>query len=210
MKDLPNSVALLVDLVGSRQSPRSQVHAALLTAIEETNRRVAPLDPLRVTISDEMQGVYRGLGEAIHASHVLRNRLFGIADLRFGIGGGEVRIIDDERGIQDGSAWWLAREAIDHVEKLASQPGYASARTAIRDSRAAATPQADAFARLVDSSLHRLREGSRRSLVGLLEGVDNATVAAEEKVSPSANSQRVNSGELRVLAEAMQALHALP
>lgn len=210
MKDSPYLVALLVDLVGSRRSDRSRLHDVLLAAIDETNRRVQSADLLRVTVSDEMQGLYRTMGDAIRASHILRNLTFGSADLRFGIGGGEVSIIDAERGIQDGSAWWLAREAIDAVETLATQPGYTSARTGIRDSRPEASPLTEATARLVDSSLARLREGSRRSLIGLLDGLDNATVAEREKISASANSQRVTSGELRVLAEAMQALHQLP
>lgn len=210
MKDLPNAVAVLGDIVDSRRSARRGVHNALLTALEQTNHHTRSTQPLHVTVGDELQGIYPSMGAALAATHQLRNRLFGIADLRFGIGGGEVRIIDQERDIQDGSAWWLAREALDETKESSTRPGFTSLRTGIRDSRPQANPLAEPMARLADSTLARLRDGSRRSLIGLLDGLDNAEVATAEGISASANSQRVNTGELRVLADALQALHTLP
>lgn len=62
----------------------------------------------------------------------------------------------------------------------------------------------------MDAHLASLRDGSRRSLIGLLAGRDNAEVARAEGISPSANSQRVNSGALRPLADAIEALRLLP
>lgn len=210
MKDLPNAVALLGDIVDSRHSPRRALHNALLTALGHANARVPATQPLHATVGDELQGIYPTMGAALAASHELRNRLFGTADVRFGIGGGEVRIIDRERDIQDGSAWWLAREALDETKESSTRPGFTSLRTGIRDSRPEANPLAEPMARMADSTLARLRDGSRRSLIGLLDGLDNAEVAAAEDISASANSQRVNTGELRVLADALQALHILP
>lgn len=210
VKVLPESVSLLGDLVASRSTEREQVHEVLLAAIAATNRLVPALDPLRVTVGDEVQGVYATLGGALRAALHLRNELFGTADMRFGIGGGDVRIIDKKRGIQDGSAWWLAREAIDFAEELAGQPGYAGVRTAIRDERSVVLPPADAMVRLVDAHISGLREGARRSLIGLLKGLDNAEVAQSEGISQSANSQRVQNNDLRVLADTITALHGLP
>lgn len=209
MKAETECVALLVDVVGSRSSQRSSLHSRLLAAADTTNERVPALDDLRVTVGDELQGVYPSLGDAIRASHTFRNLLHPDADVWVGLGGGIVEVIDADRGIQDGSAWWNARESLDFVKQLADEPGHASARTAVRDDRAAATPCVDASLRLVDAHLASLRDGSRRSLIGLLDGQDNATVAAAEGISPSANSQRVNSGGLRPLADAIQALHTL-
>lgn len=210
MKELSECVALLGDLVGSRSTARPQVHAALLTSIDHTNASVPHLHPLRVTVGDEVQGVYGSMGDALRASMVLRNALFATADMRFGIGGGDVRVIDEDRGIQDGNAWWLAREAIDFVEDLAAQPGYGGTRTAIRDQRTHALPTTDALVRLVDAQVSGLRGGARRSLIGMLAGLDNAEVARKEGISDSANSQRVRNNELRVLADAIAALHVLP
>lgn len=210
IKVLPESVAVLGDLVSSRSTKRRKVHEALLTAIEATNAQVPHHDPLRVTVGDEIQGVYATLGQALRAALLLRDELFTMADLRFGMGGGDVRIIDEDRGIQDGNAWWLAREAINFAEQLAAHPGHAGVRTAIRDQRSVAVPAADAMARLVDAHISGLRDGARRSLIGLLKGLDNSEVARSEGISPSANSQRVHNNHLRVLADAIQALQQLP
>lgn len=210
MKEYSNCVALLGDLVDSRVGDRGRSHSAVLAAIDATNAAVVAVDPLRVTVGDELQGIYASLGDAFRACWHLRAELLGIADLRFGLGGGDVRVIDAGRGIQDGSAWYLAREAITWVEELSSDPGYRSVRSAVRDERAAATPSADALLRLVEATVAGLRPGTRRSLHGLVEGLDNATVAQREGISASANSQRVNSNGLRVLADAVAALGALP
>ncbi len=210
MKVLSDSVALLGDLVASREAQRPRVHEELLHAIDETNRRVPSLDSVRVTVGDEVQGVYASMGHALQAALVLRDELFGTADMRFGIGGGDVRIIDGDRGIQDGNAWWLARDAIDFVETLSRQSGYEGVRTAIRDERPAAIPAADAISRLVDVHLASLRDGARRSLIGLLRGLDNTDVAEAEGISPSANTQRVKNNDLQALADAILALHTLP
>ena len=196
--------------MASRATQRSDVHESLLTALRSVNERSSPLDPLRVTVGDEVQGVYSTMGDALAASLTLRNELFGTADMRFGLGGGDVRVIDQERGIQDGNAWWLAREAIDFVEDLAEQPGYGGARTAIRDQRSAALPHGDALVRLVDVHVFGLRAGARRSLIGMLDGRDNAEVARLEGITESANSQRVRNNQLRVLADAIAALGELP
>lgn len=210
MKVMSDCVALLGDLVASRSAARADVHDALLRTIERATSCVPSLDPLRVTVGDEVQGVYATLGDALRAAFLVRSELFPTADMRFGIGGGDVRVIDAERGIQDGNAWWLARDAINFVEELAQQPGYAGVRTAVRDHRATAPPAADAMVRLVDVHIHALRDGARRSLNGLLTGLDNAAVAQSEGITESANSQRVGNNNLRVLADAIHALELLP
>lgn len=210
VKTYPDCVALLADVVGSRLGDRVASHRRVLGAIDVVNDAVEALDPLRVTVGDELQGVYASLGDALRARHALGAELAGAVDLRFGLGGGEVRVVDAERGIQDGSAWWLAREAIGWVEDLARDPGYRHVRTAVRDDRPAAVPGIDALVRLVDASTARLRGGTRRSLAGLLAGLDNHEVAAREGISASANSQRVTNNDLRVIADAITALGRLP
>lgn len=210
VKNLPNVVGLLGDIVNSRTSDRARTHRELLAALDPINATVPHLEPLRVTVGDEVQGVYATLGDALFATTLLRDLLFGTSELRFGLGGGNVGIIDADRGIQDGSAWSLAREAIDFVEELSRQSGYSGVRTAIRDERPAAVQSTDALVRLVDTHLAALRAGTRRSLIGLLAGRDNAEVATAEKISASANTQRVQNNGLRPLADAIRALHTLP
>ncbi|HMT87461.1 MAG TPA: SatD family protein [Arachnia sp.] len=207
---MPSVVAVLLDVVSSRRSDRALQHQALLSAIADVNEAIPPLDPLRPTVGDEFQGLYATLGAALAATIRLRLLAAPHADLRAGIGGGEVRIIDEDRGIQDGTAWWLARAAIDAAELLASRPGYHGARTAIRDERSVAVPHADGLIRLVDSALGGLRPGVATTLLGLLDGQDNAEVARRQAISPSANSQRIANNDLRILADAITTLGELP
>ena len=203
-------VALLVDIVGSRSSSRRDLHSDVVRAVAATNDAVAALHPLRLTVGDELQGVYPTLGAALAASYSLRLGLAPRWDARFGIGGGEVTVIDEGLGIQDGPGWWLAREAIDWVRTQATKPGYESVRTAVRDGRPSAPQSTDAVARLVDVHLARLKRGALGTLRGLLEGLDNAAIAGREGISESANSQRVRNNDLRPLMDAMRALSHLP
>lgn len=209
VKKFTSCAALLIDQVESRHTNRSAIHPRILEAIESTNQEVTPLDPLRVTVGDEIQAIYATLGDALRASHFIRAELFDEIELRFGIGVGEVEIIDAKRGIQDGSAWWRAREAINEIEQLAAEPGTAGLRTGILDERANTNPLTVAAARLVDTQLFRLRAGAREALRSLLTGLDNQTSAKLAGISPSANSQRIINNDLRTLADAIQALGRL-
>lgn len=210
MKVIPECVALLGDVVQSRTSDRATVHTATVAAIEQMERRHPALDPLRVTVGDELQGVYATLGQAITACYGLRDELLGIAEVRCGLGGGEVRIIDAERGIQDGQAWWQAREAIELAEALAQRPGHRSSRTALIDTRGCANPIADSALRVIDSQLAGLSPGARRSWAHLRSGLDNAAAAQLEGITPSANSQRINDNGLRPLVALLDSLVMLP
>lgn len=203
-------VALLVDVVASRSGDRRALHRTLLSAAEATNARWPGEQPLHPTVADEMQGVYPTLGAALGAAFTLRLILLPQRDVRCGLGGGEVTVIDPDLDIQDGAGWWLARDAIDWVAGQAQRKGYASARTAIRDERPVAIPQADALVRLVDSRLAQLSDAALGTLAGLWAGLDNAAIAQREGITASANSQRVLGNDLRPLVEAMAALSTLP
>lgn len=202
--------ALLVDLVSSRSGERGRLHEAVLAATDAVNDAVEAIDPLHPTVGDELQGVYPGVGAALAASFTLRLALAPEHQARFGIGVGELRVIDRARGIQDGSAWWRAREAIEWVEAQADRKGHASARTCIRDGRDDACQVIDPCVRLIDADLARLRGGAIRTLAGMWEGLDNNAIAERESISSSANSQRIIGNDLRPLLDAMTALTLLP
>lgn len=210
IKEYPSSIGLLGDIVASRHSDRKAAHASLLSAIEETNTRVCALHPLRVTVGDEFQGVYRSLGDALNASYELRNLLYPGLDIRFGLGGGDIQIIDETLGIQDGSGWHLAREAIEEAWRLGNSAATAGIRTSIRDERGIANGLAEASAQLIDACLYALGDGPRRSLRAIYDGLDNQSSAKLLGVSPSANSQRVITNNLRPLARLMKEMTKLP
>lgn len=203
VKDLSNVAALLFDVVGSRGSSRARRHEALLSAVEATNRRVPATEDLRFTVGDELQGIYPTVGEALRAAYTLRLEVAPLVELRAGIGVGEVTIIDAERGIQDGSAWWNARQAVDSVRERASDPGHRGARTAIIG---ADNTLIHATVGLIDAHLARLRDSTVGTLRGMLEGLSNGEIAQRESISESANSQRVINNDLRPLADAIRAV----
>lgn len=217
-------VALLGDLVASRDtSDRVGLHARVRDALEAANAVTAPLDPLRVTVGDEFQGVFATLGAALGAAYRVRLALVGVTDVRFGVGRGEVVVVDAERNIQDGAAWWAARAAIDEVEGRA-RGARAGLRTGIapvagepgRDAdvspalSAAVTAAVSAAVTAVDGLLAGLDPASARILALLVDGHPQSMAAAELGITASAVSQRVARGQLAVAADAIARLESLP
>jgi hypothetical protein len=192
-------VAVIADLVGSREHPdRRAVQRALVAGLDEVNAQVPAVQPLRPTVGDESQGVYARLPDALAATLLLRLVLGPGLDCRFGIGAGWYETVGDPDGalIQDGSAWWSAREAI--VEAKDRESGrHATLRTWVAGEDAAV---ANAYLLARDHLVAEMSPRSRRLLVGLLRGRTQTALAGEEGISPSAVSQNLRkSGALAVL-----------
>lgn len=201
--------ALLGDLVRSRSADdRASLHAGLSGVLAATNEQVAPLHRLRVTVGDEFQGVYDTVGAALVASYRIRLGLIGLSDVRFGIGVGGVAVVDADAGIQDGSAWWAAREAIQEVEQRADRPTHACLRTMVLTAPEVQPVSAELPVALagLDVLLGRLDDRSRRILAGFVDGRPQRAIADDEGVSPSAVSQRVRRDALEIAAECIDRL----
>ena len=133
MNPLASPCVVIGDLVGSRSVPdRREVHRVLEKALVAVNALVPAMTELRVTAGDEFQGSYRTLGAAIDAALRVRLELLPSLDARFGIGRGEVLILDADRGIEDGPGWWAARAAIEQVEDRAVRAPLRALRTAFQ------------------------------------------------------------------------------
>jgi hypothetical protein len=196
---------LIGDIVGSRQTAdRSGLHQRVAAALDA----VAPgaTEAPTFTVGDEFQGSYPTVGAAIDAALSVRLDIAPEFDVRFGIGWGEVTILDPDTGIQDGPGWWSAREAIEWTAGAQQQPGLAHLRTAYR--RAGADgPDPDAVnAALMcrDHLLGSVDARSLRLLRGLLEHKTKKELAEMEGISASAVSQRTarDGLDLLVLASA--------
>lgn len=201
-------MALLGDIVRSREvADRADLHARVMDALAAANARHNPLDPLRVTVGDEFQGVFATMGSALAASHTVRLALAGGADVRFGLGRGTVRVIDAASNVQDGSAWWAARAAIEAVEARAH-----GARRALRTGVAVGegepepTPELLTAVETVDALLAGLDDAGRAILTTLLAGRPQSDAATSLGISRSAVSQRVARGSLAILADALARL----
>lgn len=198
---------LVGDVVRSRDVPdRRALHAALREALETVNDELAEeiVDPVRITVGDEFQGRFAGVGAAVHASLLLRLALLPLADVRFGLGWGEVTVLDAD-GTQDGPGWWAARDAIEWVAEAQGQAALGKVRTAYRmaeGSDGPGEPAVNAALQCRDHLLGSLDDRSRRILGGLMRARTQVEIAAAEDISASAVSQRVRRDGLGVLVSA--------
>jgi hypothetical protein len=201
---------LIGDVIGSRQAvDRNALHRRLADALAGISD--GAIDPPGFTAGDEFQGAYPTVGAAIDAALMLRLTVSPEVDVRFGVGWGEVTMLDAATGIQDGPGWWAAREAIEWTAAAQRQPGLALVRTSFRR-RADAGPAEEAInAALIcrDHLIGSLDERSLRILKGLMNHQTKKQLAAEEDISASAVSQRAGRDGLDLIVLASQYLRAV-
>ncbi len=213
LKSHPSPCVLIGDLVGSRgAADRAALHARLETTLEAVAAAVPALTALRVTAGDEFQGSYPTLGDALDAALRVRLALLPGADARFGVGRGEVTVLDAPRGIEDGPGWWAARAAIEHAAELGARSATRHTRTAYRASAqdpAEAAVNAALLCR--DHLVGSLSTRSLRLLRGLMDPqTTQAELAEGEGISASAVSQRVRTDGIAAVLEAQELLRTLP
>ena len=208
----PAVYALLGDVVGSRRAGNRRVlHEHLGAALRQVEQVVPALEPLTTTVSDEFQGVYADVGSAVLASLLVRLHTLPQVDVRCGIGRGLVQVIDHGHvpPLQDGSAWWAARDAVEEAERRAASAGTRSCRTWYvedpdRPSGAAATILATLVLR--DELVSRLDARPLRVLLGVMSDLTQTMVAEQEGITQSAVSQLVARESLGAIREAHEIL----
>lgn len=186
---------LIGDVVGSRRSAdRSRLQERLLSVLDQISRKLD--SPLAVTLGDEFQGRYASLEEALRASWYLHLGTIGIAELRVGIGWGEILVEPDPGSPfgQDGPAWWRARDAIERVDS--SHP----ARTLV-----ATDTEWDellnAFLTLRDAHLEQLDAADAAIISALEAGETQRAVAERLGIHESSVSRRIHRHHLGMLRE---------
>jgi hypothetical protein len=219
MKPDASLCVLIGDIVASRVSAdRRAVHDAVVAALATTEAVVPSVRGLRITVGDEFQGGYRTLGAALDAALRVRLALLPDVDVRIGVGRGTVTVLDAERGIEDGPAWWAARAAVEWVEATAERSPTRTLRTGYRaegvdggsaDDGAEAAVNAALLCR--DHLVGSLSDRSLRLLEGLMHpDTTQAELAEREGVSASAVSQRVRADGIGAVLAAHELLRALP
>jgi hypothetical protein len=215
MKPQPSGAvaALIGDVVRSRAAAdRAALHEDLSGLLDEANRILQPVVPLRVTVGDEYQGCFATLGEALHATLWLSLHLAPRVGVRHGVGWGQVAVLADAPRVEDGPGWWAAREAIVAVKAEARRAVSRHLRTAYRRTeegvgRDGPEPNAVNAALICrDQMVGSVSERSLRLLRGTLAGRTQAELAEEEGISPSAVSQRVRNDGLAVIVAADELL----
>lgn len=189
-------VAVIADIVGSRALPdRDAAQEGILQAWDRSAERVPAVRPGWASVGDEFQALYATWQEALRAT--LRVSLLlpaGVA-LRYGLGSGERRAVAGG-SVEDGTAWYRAREAVELAE--GRRDGLS---TAFRAEDPQLTLAVDAQLLLRDHVVGRLRAREARLAALLLAGATQEEAARAERITQSAVSQAVaRSGIHQLLA----------
>lgn len=165
------------------------------------------VDAPAFTVGDEFQGSYPTVGEAIDAALKIRLAVAPGIDVRFGIGWGEVTVLDER--IQDGPGWWAARDAIEQTASTQRQPGLANVRTTFCAGSRSDVEAINAALMCRDHLLGSLDDRSLRILKGLMNNQPKKDIAEAEGISPSAVSQRAGRDGLDLIVAASEHLRSL-
>jgi hypothetical protein len=206
-------IAVIVDLVGSRRQPdRATAQQQLEAALAEVNAAVPATQPMAPTIGDESQGAYADLGAALHAALLLRLCLPPPLDCRVGLGAGTWQIVgrSDYGPMQDGPAWWAARDAIVEA-KSREVRRHKSLRSwyVVADGQAELYPPAGLTNALLlcrDEIVSGMNDRTRRLTLGLLGGRTQVELAQSEGISQSAVSQNLQRGGAFALLGSAEAI----
>jgi hypothetical protein len=214
------ATTLIGDLIGSRGSAdRRRLHRRFADVLDRVNTELRPPTPVRMQVGDEYQGVFATLGDALHASLLVRLALLPDADVRHGIGRGPVEVLSEDPRVEDGPGWWAARAAIERVEGAEGRPAERSLRTAYvatsdpaeRDDAVRAEEAAvNAALVLRDHLVGGLSPRSVSVLRGLLDGASQRDLAEALGISPSAVSQRVRGDGLGAVIAAHELTRGMP
>lgn len=198
---------LIGDIVDSRRFPqRQELHDRLSATLQTL--RVPAIESPAITVGDELQGVYRTVGDALDAGFRLRLALLPDIDVRCGIGWGSVTLLDHDTGVQDGPGWWAARAAIDTAKEMARAAAFRVIRTAYRaySVEGPSEPAVTAALHCRDHLVGSLDNRSLTILRGLMADQTQHEIATSMGISPSAVSQRVRRDGLAVVVAAQHAL----
>lgn len=193
------AVALIADIIDSRHlADRPAAQQQIHEAFDRAHRSVPAVQDAWATVGDEFQAVYASWQDAARAALRVAVSLPEDVVLRYGLGEGEVRMV--ERGptgdIHEGTAWYRAREAVEEAGGRPQGPA-----TAYRGADAQLTAAVNGQLLVRDHVIGRLKARERRILAHLLEGQTQVEAAQREGITQSAVSQAVHrSGGAHLLA----------
>lgn len=201
------SIAVVADISHSKEhADRAALQRAVEAAFDRVADRGAARQPFTATVGDEFQAVFDHLAQALSASLLARLELPPGVDCRFGLGFGEVREIGTglSGALQDGSAWWAARGAVDRA-RAHEYAKLSEVRTwfAVGEPVALAPDESLVNAYLLgrDHLVGAMSDRGRRLLLGKLLGRSQKDLAEREGVSASAVSQMVRAQGVLAVSE---------
>ena len=201
--------AIIADIVGSRTlTNRADAQRIFEAALERASEGLALLQAPYPTVGDEFQAVAYTLEDALLLTLRAQLLLPSQLQLRFGIGAGRIeefasgahrQVLARGRGaesaaLQDGSAWWAARAAINRAHDVqdASNPfirTWFMAHASVESEYSSHCQTCiNAMLSLRDHSILKLSARHRRITASLLLGKTQVEIARAEKLSQQAIS----------------------
>ncbi|RFA11192.1 hypothetical protein B7R54_09770 [Subtercola boreus] len=196
-------VAVIVDLVDSRRiADRAAVQHLLERAFATVNRAVGHVEPFAATLGDEFQAVFASVTDALEATLLARLAMPEGLDCRFGLGRGEIRAVGTGLTgvLQDGSAWWAARAAIDEAHRRADGQTVTLRSWYRGDGETSFTDAAiNAYLLGRDYIVGGMSDRERRLALGSWLGRSQSVLAEQEQISQSAVSQSLRRAGVTAL-----------
>lgn len=201
--------AVIADIVGSRTlTNRADAQIIFEAALERASEGLALLQAPYPTVGDEFQAVAYTLEDALLLTLRAQLLLPPQLQLRFGIGAGRIEEFAsgvhrqapargrgaESAALQDGSAWWAARAAINRAHDVqdASNPfirTWFMAHASIESEYSSHCQTCvNAMLSLRDHSILKLSARHRRITAALLLGKTQVEIARAEKLSQQAIS----------------------
>jgi len=191
---------------------RAAAQTAIRSAFERAHKLFTVTRPIWATAGDEFQSTYSSLYSVLAVTALVRLTLPETLDCRFGIGYGELRDIEqrpDGVAIQDGSAWWNARAAIEDGHKLESH-GYPYLRSwFVGDDILGSTgqPVINAYLHQRDHTISRMKAREKRLAASMLSGHQQDAIARDERITQSAVSQSLQRSGATALAAGLDLMN---
>lgn len=201
--------AVIADIVGSRTlTNRADAQKIFEAALERASEGLALLQAPYPTVGDEFQAVAYTLEDALLLTLRAQLLLPPQLQLRFGIGAGRIEEFAsgvhrqapargrgaESAALQDGSAWWAARAAINRAHDVqdASNPfirTWFMAHASVESEYSSYCQTCvNAMLSLRDHSILKLSARHRRITAALLLGKTQVEIARAEKLSQQAIS----------------------
>ena len=201
--------AVIADIVGSRTlTNRAEAQKTFEAVLERAAEGLALLETPCATVGDEFQAVAYSLEDALLLTLRAQLLLPPQLQLRFGIGVGRIEEfasgvhrqaparprLSEGASLQDGSAWWAARAAINRAHDVqdSSNPfirtwfvAHASVEPYIS---ATCQTAVNALLSIRDHAILKLSARHRRITASLLLGKTQVEIARVEKLSQQAIS----------------------
>ena len=201
--------AVIADIVGSRTlTNRADAQRIFEAALERASEGLALLQAPYPTVGDEFQAVAYTLEDALLLTLRAQLLLPPQLQLRFGIGAGRIEEFAsgvhrqapargrgaESAALQDGSAWWAARAAINRAHDVqdSSNPfirTWFMAHASVESEFSSHCQTCiNAMLSLRDHSILKLSARHRRITASLLLGKTQVSIARAEKLSQQAIS----------------------